>query len=607
MHINFDDEGLIVNNIQLFLKENLNVTLNLSGVWDSDTHEALIQYLQLPNTYDIYEFRTAITNKFTYRQTRAPYTLVDGGGIINFEYESTPYSILLYTKPTAQSYENGLLFISQHIDELSEFAKSCGWSVSRYSSFGSGEDVSGKIRAEIFIEKTGVTNYFPHKEVMPMINLFRGTYLYNWCFVGNLNEYENIMQRNTKYKVAVIPCSPGDTFTITHGYSMACEMAFGCTNATIKELKNGGAYIDNVVNRLESSLKGPINAGSWDYYEVPEDIDVKYLLVQMPYREDLTSYETEVTEILIGDVNLDGVVNEADVAMLNEYVTCLEEGKVITQPFNEKQLIAANVTRNIDIEGKPLITREDVTVLKLAVQNGDSLGTVEYTNSARVSSSERDRLLIMYGEHALDEDINVPVNHFCVEPWAVHSKFIEYFLGRVIHKYSDIEDISWLQENIRHIYSNYGHNRIGTYDDIETYSINEKIVYDKPSGTYKYYKGNQDSGLIVLSADNFKSGQFVNIDGSPTSMYIDNHRIYDDGEYMERYVLESGVVCSGAAENSLKCLVKKFQDRTNEYLKRSGYTDEIIYWTYGNYCVDTDNHFIKALTKMPTYKSSWLR
>lgn len=607
MHINFDDEGLIVNSIQLFLKENLNVTLNLSGVWDTDTHEALIQYLQLPNTYDIYEFRTAISNKFTYRQTRAPYSLVDGGGIINFEFESTPYSILLYTKPTSQSYENGLLFISQHIEELNEFAKSCGWSVSRYSSFGSGEDVSGKIRAEILLEKTGVTNYFPHKEVMPMVNLFRGTYLYNQCFIGNVNEYTDKMQHNTKYKIAVIPCAPGDTFTITHGYSMACEMAFGFTDATIKELKNNGADVSNVVSRLENSLKGPVKSGSWDYYEIPEDSNARYLLVQMPYREDLISHETEITKILLGDVNLDGVVDQSDVDMLNEYVTLIEEGKVVTQPFNEKQLIAANVTRNVDIEGKPVISREDVTYLQIAVTNGDSLGTVEYTNAARVPSSEKDRLLVMSGEQALQDELNVPVNLFSVEPWAVHSKFIEYFLGRVIHKYSDIEDISWLQENIRHIYSQYGNNSIGTYDEVETYSINENIKYDQSSGTYRYYKGKQDSGLIVVSDDKFKTGKLLNIDGSSTSLYIDNHRLYDNGEYMERYIMESGVVCSSQAENSLKCLVKKFQDSTNQYLEKSGYTDEMIYWTYGNYCVDTDNHFIKALNKLPTYKSGWLR
>ena len=52
MHINFEDENIIVNNIQLFLKENYDKNIHVSGVYDTQTHKALIGYLQQPNTED---------------------------------------------------------------------------------------------------------------------------------------------------------------------------------------------------------------------------------------------------------------------------------------------------------------------------------------------------------------------------------------------------------------------------------------------------------------------------------------------------------------------------------------------------------------------------
>ena len=121
MNINFDDENLIVTNIQAFLKEEVDPMLVVSGCYDESTHEALIKYLKTPNTLDYISLREKIISEFTYRESFAPFSLIDGGGIFNFDIEDTPDRLWLYTRPTSACYNNGVAFISDHIEELSNF------------------------------------------------------------------------------------------------------------------------------------------------------------------------------------------------------------------------------------------------------------------------------------------------------------------------------------------------------------------------------------------------------------------------------------------------------------------------------------------------------
>ena len=51
--INLGDRGLIVQYIQNFLKDNFNKNIHLSDEYDKETHQALIEYLQLPEILDI--------------------------------------------------------------------------------------------------------------------------------------------------------------------------------------------------------------------------------------------------------------------------------------------------------------------------------------------------------------------------------------------------------------------------------------------------------------------------------------------------------------------------------------------------------------------------
>ena len=602
MHINFEDENIIVFNLQIFLKENYDKHLQLSGIYDTYTHEALINYLKQPNTEDMRVVKSKIIEKFTYRDVNPPHSLVEGGGIFNFDNKVTNDRIHFYTKPVSKYFDNGAYFISAHIQELKDFVQTMGWTVTSYSQYAYNPNDSGLQRAEIIIDKTGINNIFPNKDVLPMINLFTGRYLYNKCFISSGNAFSNILQTNKDYKVAFIPCNPGDTFTVTHGYNIACEVAVGYSEHNLTEIKSDGYLVNQVENRLNSSVQGPVQPGDCIYYEIPEDSNATYLLVQMPYRSDLTTSGTEKVSVILGDVNQDGIVSEADYQLLDAYVTAKENNSPNSIELTGNALIAANVTRDLDLDGNPLIDRQDVIALQGLLSDPTSAPVVEYERPVKVSPYELDRLLIMYGEDARDESNNVPVDQFYIEPWIIHEKFIQYFLGRVIHKYSYMEDIAWLQTNLRNYNANYGYRFTGYYDTEDDYITQDKVVYDKISGRWKYYRGELYSGYYLDTTNDIQNCYIRKDDGTMSNMEVKKGRLYINGIFDNRVILSDGRVATPESEYCLKAIVKEFQINANKNSAYSGLENSgKLTWTIGYYDVDTDERFVKYMAQDITY------
>lgn len=596
-HINFNDEGLIVDNLQIFLRENECPSLCLSGIYDSATHKSLIRYLKKPNTASVYKVRDFIHNNFTYREEMPPHKLIDGGGILNFDNDCTPSRIIYRTKPTNAYYSNGIKFISEHIEELSQFVATLGWTVSRYSTFGTGSIVNNRIAAEIIIDMTGIQNKFPNRDVLPMINLFEGTYLYNKCFTSS-NTFDHYISENSDYKIAVIPCKPGDSFTIAHGYSTACEIAAAYSEGALSSIKKAGHYVEHIVSRLNSSSNGAVNVGKYITYSVPSTSSARYLLVQMPYRDDLTAYQTQTTTIHLGDVNQDGKIDNQDVMMLDKWVSENEKDEPHTIELSKTALIAANVNKDLDLDGNPLVDRNDVTILKAAVESGNpsSLGVIEYEQNVRISSTESDRLLVMYGTDVTDDTLNIPVDEFYISPWAVNSQFIEYFLDRVIQPYSEIEDISWLQTNIRKSVGNYSIKYTGYYDDISDYATTDYIKYNKTNSRYEYYRNNRYLGCYVESKDNFKNGEIIDAHSKEVIATIVNRNILVDGKFDGRIIGEDLNIYSGDSQYSLREIMRKIQKSINERLTAEGKPkNELLKWTIGYYDIETDKYYRKII------------
>lgn len=596
MHINFDDESAIVSNLQIFLKEEVDPMLILSGCYDLSTHEALVKYLKTPNTADYIELKNDIISNFTYKESLAPFTLIDGGGIYSFDVESTPERLRWYTRPTQAHYNNGVTFVSDHIDELSTFCRNRGWTVTSFSYNAEDDTNSGRNRVEIIIERTGIINRFPNDEVLPMVNLFTGKYAYKRC-ISSSSSFEGFMTFNEKYKVAYIPCEPGDTFTLAHGFAIPCEMAAGYVTCSEFEIKKENTYVEGIKNRMASN-GGEVDPGDYFYYEIPEDSDATFLLVQLPYRENMTVTANETTSIILGDVNQDGVIDGTDVSLLDAYVTAVENGESPPIVLEGNALIAANVTRNVDLDGNPIISRDDVTVLQKAVESGDvsSLGTYEYQQAKTISQFELDRLLVMSGELSKDESLHVPVATFWTNPWAVHQEFIEYFLDRVIHKYSDVNDIAWLQKNVQILYPNYRLSKLGKYDSENDYLTGDFIKRNNLSGNWEYFRDGVYTGYFMDSNYDLTNGVFRREDKVYTDLSIRNGRMYSDGNYDGRIVLSNGNVAKENAKYSLKACIQDFQNKTiTAEANANVLDDKNRYWTLGYYDVSTDETFIKTI------------
>lgn len=605
-HINFDDEGLIISNLQLFLKQNYRRDLSLSGVYDIDTHKALIGYLKQPNTLSSREMKEKLIAKFTYKEVLPPHSLVDGGGIFNFDNQVTDDTIMFYTKPTNTCFDNGVSFINAHIEELSEYISDYGWSVESYSRFVNDYAGTQRTRAEIHLKKTGIVNILPNKEVLPMVNLYDGQCLYNKCFLDNDGKFQGVIQPSDNYKIAIVECSPGDEFTIAHGFSSPCELAFAYSEYSLQEIKynSNNKFISVIADYTDNSLNGPVYPSVSKVCKIPEDSKARYLLIQMPFTNKLTTRSTQKITVNLGDINQDGKIDSTDVTLLNSWVSANENNQ--PQPFqlSGNALIAANISRDIDADGNPIVDRTDVTLLQQAVESGKTslLGSVGFEQVVTASAYSQDRLLIMYGAFTANDSYNAPLDQFWIEPWAVHEKFLQYFLGRVIHKYSDIEDISWLQTNVRNYFGDYTYKYTGTYDSEDDYATLDYVSYDNKTDKYKVYHNGLYLGYYLQYSNKDKgNGVFTNDDGSQTMFTLINNTLYKNNVSTGKILTESGIFANGNATRSLKSIIKQFQlDCNRIYNEAAEDAADSLKWTLGYYDVDTDKRFIRLLDEDET-------
>lgn len=599
MHINFEDEGIVVQYLQTFLKEYANRHTPVSGVYDQKTHDILISYLQKPNTADVRVVKDQLIQKYTYRNLLPPNEFIDGGGIYNFDFMLTNDEIKFYTKPTATFYKNGVNFISMHLSEVAEDAEKLGWSVEEAAVNATDDSGSGVNRAIFYVRKTGIKNILPHKDVIQMVNLFNGKYYYKRCFIAD-SRWDSVIDENANFKLAAIPCKPGDSFTLTHGFSSSCEMAVGYVDCSLQEIKHAGRYVHNILNRLNSSPQGAVAPGDFITYTIPEDAIVTYMIVQLPFRDNLPTATSEKVVVKLGDVNLDGVVDDIDVKILADWVNCKQAGITPSVTLEGDALIAANVTKDLDNDGKPIIDEEDVNVLQAAVQTGttDSLGTYVYYRTNIASPYEQDRLLVMAGLAAMDPANNIPIDQFWKSPWSVNSRFVEYLFQRVIHPYSDIEDICWLQTNLAECVGAYTPTWYGTFDTMDQYISNIEFKKDSKISDWYMYKDGANTGYRIFGGSDLQNAHVLDKNGQPTAYFTNAGVLYYNNRTTHNIVLSSGKVFqekySSCLQQTLQQLQLSYNNRTKTLTNNRA---NVLTWTIGHYDVETDKYMMQELSE----------
>lgn len=609
--INFGDTGLQVQYLQNFLKDNFNKNIHLSDEYDKDTHEALIEYLKLPEVLSCYEIKDKLLKRFTYKEENPPNKLIDGGGIWNFDFDMTLNEITFFNRPINQCFDNGLRFISEHIDEFDDFCKQFGWYVSYYSKFNYNNQTKSTDSLKITITKESREQLLPVKDIIKMINFSTNDYLLNQCFVDENNAFHGFIQYSQYYKISIIPAKPGDTFTIAHGYKYPCELAIAYTNHSLKELRknDGGLYdVQNIVSHLAKSANGELNPEAYEIYTIPEDAECTYLLIQLPFKNNLISPTSKKIRVKIGDIDQDGKITiddnpDSDYMILKDYVEAKMENRPPLHNLSGASLVAANINRDIDINGDQIINITDLRTFESKMNDSIRLGTALdfgdaiYEQELDLSESDYDRLLVMYGnidEGNANNILNIPIYEYQNNPWMVHDSFISYILGATIHKYSHIEDITWLQETVRQLEPLYSGLRYGYYDSPEDFIQDEELRWDEGKTLYKYYKRGLYTGYVLDNQTDVQNGNMryektMQLSG----VQILNGKWMENGEWTGKLVLSNGLITTEFAEYSLKEIIKNFQISSNEFYKNQ--SSEQIKFITGNIDPLTERRLKQAL------------
>lgn len=602
-HINFGDTGLLVQYIQNFLKDNYNKNIHLSDEYDKETHQALIEYLKLPEIISANEIKDKLLQTFTFKEDKPPHKLINGGGIWNFNFDMTPNSITFWNRDINQCFNGAIEFISGYMDEVNEFCRNYGWKLIDYTSFKYNKNDNNSIhRIKFTIAQEDRKQLLPANDVLKMINLSMSNYLLGKCFLDENNAYHGFIQNSDVYKISYIPAKPGETFTISHGYKYPCELAIGYTNRTLLELKHEDlSSVENIVSHLAKSRYGELNPGSYEVYTIPEDAECTYLLIQMPYKNNLISPTSQSIKVKIGDINQDGKITcdendpNSDYRILKDYVEAIKEGKP-HRNLSGPNLLAANINQDFDVNGNPIINEMDVEIFKnriISLKGGELIdfGETIFNKEIDLSESDYDKILIMYGniednnydsDGNFDNHLNIPLEEFQTNSWAIHECFLPYILGACIHKYSDQRDIQWLQENVNVLYDLYEPIRYGKYDEPVDYLSNDYISWDEIKALYKYYKDGLYTGYVLVSknADIQNATLRRENDNMKSNMKIINGRFFIDDSWTGQFVLSNGLITTGDARYALKSLIESFQLSTNKFY--NGQTKDQIKFISGN-------------------------
>lgn len=445
MNLNYGDEHYIIRYLQAFLQENYSSTVNVSGVYDDDTHSALVSYLNLPNTENINVVQKLILDE--YPDLLVKFMISRGSDDIIFISKSTNQD----TKDYMESIESS----------LSSFVNNYGWVVTEFTNYNN-SDVT---KFKIVISSSGRENKFPNNELLCMVNRFDNNYYYNLCIRDSIG-IDDMIHTSTSYKIAIIPCSPNQTFTIAHGYSRPTPIVIGSSQFYAEDITSGNLPVTDVI-------QVDLSSGSSVSYTTSSNC--KNLIIQMPYT-GLISEETIIAKVPIklGDVNLDNTIDSTDRNLLSEFI---KEDK----EFKGAQFVAA------DINQDGVVNNDDLALLdKFLDKEISALGIAYYNETIEKNTSNLSKLLVVSGDYSKDTEMNIPFSSYATDPWMVHDKFINYLFDMSITKYSDTDTIYYLQKLIKAIYKEYSPEAVGKYDDELKRIIRDYQKFKKLSFTTGY-------------------------------------------------------------------------------------------------------------------------
>lgn len=534
MNIKFGMDNFYVRYLKRFLNSELQQNNSILGHFTQEDLQALIKYLNMPNVENMFTIEKQIVEKFPLLET-------------HFYMDLKDEEIIWKSKTICKEDSE---FLINEYDNIKEYCKSVGWEVMDiYNWLNTNMDINedgvvdekdrqllhdiinGKMeltpqlqtkcdlnldgvvdekdlsvldnyinngRFSLTIQKSNRNNYFPNKDMLVFVNQFQGTFLYGYS-IGNYDGQHRDdtpeLDNEGLHKVALYECTPGQKITIAHNSTKPQTIIIGSSGAVLKQdvpgyvLQNIQKVILNPGEGYQYTTTSRDDGGSnahWVCIECESDYN------------NLSGQETKTIALDVGDINFDGKIDMEDYHLLASYTAKGPGAEEVHWTPTPKQLAVMNVDETytgIDVY--------DAVKLYKFIQGDPSIPSLgvahySYTTGSLTSENYISNLLIIDGHY--EKSINIPFDEFTYNDWAIHEKFFNYLLNMSIHKYSNSDDIYYLQSLLKAYYPDY--IRDNEFFDVGTYTDNVKELVKRFQTSFvKYTTGDLNRDNELTEAD----------------------------------------------------------------------------------------------------------
>lgn len=605
MNIKFGTDNFYVRYLKRFLNHELHRTNTILGEFDKEDLQSLITYLNLPNVEDMFVVQEQIQQKFPILQESFNVTLKDNYIIWTCKTISNEISTYLTENIKAiQQYcdsvgwefddmqewvdlskdinNDGIIdnrdrqilnnvIYSQDTDYNKDIIKRCDLNL---DGVVNSDDLvildnyiqTGKLT--LSIKKSDRTNYFPNKDMLVFVNQFDGTFLYGYTLrddPGITDGVDDTVHENKSrlYKIALYQCQPGQKITIAHNNNKTTRLVIGSCSMRLKQ--------DIIGNMLQNVVDVQLKPGEGYQYTTTSTADgtgsdARWVCIQCPSDySNLNGTGTTTITIETGDINFDGKIDMEDYHLLANYTATGPGSEELHWTPTAKQLAVMNV----DETHSGIDVYDAVKLYKFIQGDPDipTLGVTYYTYNSgeELALDNVSNLLIIDGHY--DRDVNIPFMDFVTDGWVIHEKFFNYLFGIAIHKYSNSEDITYLQKLLQVYYPDYIYSAQPFYPGYYNEEM-KQIVKRYQTSKVSYTTGdlNMDNRLTfadLQSLRNYLDDSNV-INSKIVQQYLNNEIELTEAEIAELDVTNDGRITYADYE---------------EYIKRINNTYESIFQT----------------------------
>ena len=534
MNVNFGDNNFFTRYLKRFLNHELVRTSSVLGDFDSDDLDMLVSYLNNSNVLSMFEVQNSLLNKFPEIKNLFNFTLKDN------------YIVFSSKEITKECSK----YITDNISTIDEYCNTYGWKISSinewidlskdinndgvinykdrqilynivYNNVTYPSDITkkadlnldgvvdsrditlfdsyiinGKLGFTIYQE--GRSNYFPNNDMLVFVNQFKGKFLYGYA-IRNHNQTADVPSPDPTglRKVAIFACNPGEKVTIAHNNNKTTHLVIGSSNVTLEQ----NITTQMLKNVVEVDLKP---GEGYQYTATGGDsggYDAHWICIECPSNYGNLSGTTQVTYALdTGDINFDGQIDMTDYTLLARYTAqgSGDDDHPLRWDATDKQLAVMDINKDgkVDNEDTKLLYRfinHDPSIPSLGITYFNTTEPGNYTGSDNVSN-----LLIIQGHY--DKSVNIPFSEFTTNNWTIHDKFFSYLFQMSITKYSNSEDISYLQKLLKEAYPEHSYNSKFFYPGF--YNDNMRsVMYDYQKSKVSYTLGDLNRDNKITKED----------------------------------------------------------------------------------------------------------